>query len=101
MKTIFDLMKEFNYEEEDKKQRYVHVDPENVSKALDLFLGKLDQPLNCVANTTILEPDDETKEKEVVKFGFKSTGERYGEIKAKMEFAGLLSDGKVKEKKKK
>ena len=97
--TIFDALETFKAEQEDevKRQRYVFVDPEDMAETVNTLLNKLNQPMNLVTNTTTPDAEDKEKEHPVIKIGFMSTGERYGEIKAKLEYAGLINKGTVKE----
>jgi hypothetical protein len=100
--TIFDLVNEFKagQEEETKLQRTIYIELDDRDATLDLLLDKVHQPLNCLKDTTILDADGKT-EHPVLEIGFMATGERYGEIKAKLEMAGLLNNGKATEVKKK
>lgn len=96
MYTIFDLIDAFEAKREDekKRQRTVHIDPEDREKVLDMF-SELDQPLNSLKQTT--RKDADGAENIVLELGFVSTGERYGEIKARLEMAGFMNKGKAKE----
>lgn len=97
--TIFDLFNEFKaeQEEETKRQRTIYVELGDRNAVLGL-MDKLDQPLNCLKNAAIMDADGKT-EHAVLEIGFLATGERYGEIKARLEMAGLTGSGKAEVKK--
>lgn len=101
--TIFDLIDAFKAEQAEenaqiKRQRNIFVELEDRNEALDL-MDRLGQPLNCLKDATILDADGKT-EHAVLEIGFLVTDERYGYIKAWLEFKGLAGCGKATEVKK-